>query len=94
MNANTAPHPNYMGVFWSLVVLTAAEVGVALLTSVPKVFSVSALLILAFAKAALVALYFMHLKYERWTLYIVVVGPLALAVLLMLIPTLDVLLVY
>lgn len=93
MTHDGTAHPNYMGVFWSLVVLTSAEVGVTF-ASVPKHLSITALLVLAFAKAALVALYFMHLKYERRTLYIVVLGPLFLAGLLMLVPTLDALLPY
>jgi caa(3)-type oxidase subunit IV len=38
---------------------------------------------LAFTKAALVALYFMHLKFERRTLMLVAVTPVILCVFLM-----------
>ncbi len=59
----TQPHqrPNYLGVFWVLAALTAAEVVVTYLP-VPRI---PVLVPLAILKAALVALFYMHLKYDR-----------------------------
>ncbi|MBI4790847.1 MAG: cytochrome C oxidase subunit IV family protein [Chloroflexi bacterium] len=53
--------PNYVGVFVALTVLTAIEVGV---TYVP-VPRIPVLVPLAIAKAALVVLFYMHLKFDR-----------------------------
>jgi cytochrome c oxidase subunit 4 len=60
------PHPNYVGVFIVLAVLTAIEVGVTYLPfmSIPNV-RVAVLVPLAILKAVLVALYYMHLKFDR-----------------------------
>ncbi len=53
--------PNYVGVFWVLAALTAVEVVVTYLP-VPRL---PVLVPLAILKAALVALFYMHLKYDR-----------------------------
>ena len=53
--------PNYIGVFVALTVLTAIEVGVTY-TPVPRI---PVLVPLAIAKAALVVLFYMHLKFDR-----------------------------
>jgi len=53
--------PNYVGVFLILVLLTAVEVAVTYLP-LPRA---PVLIPLAFAKASLVALYFMHLKFDQ-----------------------------
>ncbi len=52
--------PNYVAVFVALVVLTAIEVGVTL-TSLPRVV---VLIPLAIAKATLVVLFYMHLRFD------------------------------
>src|SRR5919202_1574038 len=56
-------HPNYVAVFLVLGVLTAIEIAASqfLIHSPAKV---PMLLLLAAAKAALVALYFMHLRFD------------------------------
>ena len=54
-------HPNYLGVFWVLAILTAVEIGVTYLP-VPRI---PVLVPLALIKAALVALFYMHLKFDR-----------------------------
>jgi cytochrome c oxidase subunit IV len=77
--AQAHQEPNYMAVFWSLLVLTLLEVGIFYL-HLGRVYLVIALVIMALAKAFLVAWYFMHLRFERWTLMIIAVIPLALAV--------------
>ena len=79
--AHAHPQPNYMGVFWWLVALTIAEVAVAY-THMPKLIMVILLVGMAFTKAAMVALYFMHLKFERSTLTLIALTPLILCVFL------------
>jgi cytochrome c oxidase subunit IV len=85
-----AHQTNYMTIFWWLLVLTIAEVAVAY-TPMPKLIMVVLLVGMAFTKAAMVALYFMHLKYERSTLMLVALTPLILCVFLalMLLPDIS-----
>jgi cytochrome c oxidase subunit 4 len=77
----THQEPNYMAVFYSLAILTAAEIGVIYLP-IAKMFIAVMLITLALAKAALVAMYFMHLKFEKRTLGIIAMTPLILCTLL------------
>ena len=79
METATKTHPNYWGIWLLLAILTAAEVGVALLSHIPKNLLILALVFLAIWKAALVALYFMHLKFERMRVIILAAAPLPLA---------------
>jgi len=81
MAAQAHAQPNYMGVFWWLLGLTIAEVAVAY-TAMPKLIMVVLLVGMAFTKAAMVALYFMHLKFERATLMWIALTPLILCVFL------------
>src|SRR5262245_46419292 len=74
--------PNYMAIFYWLAALTAIEVGVTFLP-LTKLAQGAILVVLAFSKAALVALYFMHLKFERRTMLLVAVTPVLLCVFLM-----------
>jgi cytochrome c oxidase subunit 4 len=74
--------PNYMTIFYWLAALTAIEVGVTFLP-LTKFAQGAILVVLAFTKAALVALYFMHLKFERRTMVLVAVTPVILCVFLM-----------
>ena len=86
--AGTAPaeqphaQPNYMGVFVGLTVLTVAEVLVAFVSHLPKTMLIVILIGLALWKALLVALYYMHLKFEPRKLWLVALSPLPLALLL------------
>ena len=75
-------HPNYIAIWIYLAVLTGVELTVALLKFLPRHALILALAILAIWKALLVALYFMHLKFEPKKLLIVVLAPLPLAVIL------------
>jgi cytochrome c oxidase subunit 4 len=79
------PTPNYMRVFWYLLILTIVEVLVAYLPDwfgFPIVPMRMMLVVLAVWKAALVAMFFMHLKFEgRWK-YVAVVPPAILATIL------------
>ena len=75
--------PNYMAVWGGLAVLTLVEVGVAFL-GFTKVVTVIILIGLAIWKAALVAMYYMHLRFEPPRLVVMVLAPLPLAVILVL----------
>jgi cytochrome c oxidase subunit 4 len=82
--------PNYMGVWVWLLVLTIAEIVVALMPLVPLAKGIL-LVGMALVKAGLVALYFMHLRFERVTLGVIVLTPLIICVFLvfMLLPDLG-----
>jgi len=74
-------HPNYMAIFWLLAVLTAVELSVVFLPF-GKMINGTLLCALAVGKAAVVAMYFMHLKFETRTLGLIAITPLAIATLL------------
>ncbi len=73
--------PNYVAVWAGLAVLTMVELGVVYL-GLPRRVMILSLVFLAIWKALLVALYFMHLKFEPRRLLYVVLAPLPLAVIL------------
>src|SRR5205807_1476321 len=74
-------HPNYMAIFWYLAILTVVEIAVIYMPLAK--FTIGVLLCaLALGKATLVAMYFMHLKFETRTLGMVAVTPLVIATLL------------
>lgn len=77
-------HPNYIAIWGYLFVLTVIEVGVAFLSHLPKRVIILALVFLAVWKALLVALFFMHLKFEPRKLLIVALVPLPLALIFVL----------
>jgi cytochrome c oxidase subunit 4 len=79
-------HPNYWAIWGWLFVLTVAEVIVAVLPvglAYPHAAKVLLLVSLALTKAALVALYFMHLRFEKRTLGLIAMTPLFLCVFLL-----------
>jgi cytochrome c oxidase subunit 4 len=78
----THKHPNYVLIWVYLAVLTAVEVGVAFVSHFSKTTLLIILLVLAIWKALLVALYFMHLKFERWNLRSIALIPIPLALIL------------
>ena len=82
MTTDTHRIPNYMAIFWWLLGLTIAEVFWATLPHHSKLTLASGLVVTAVAKALLVALYFMHLKFERKTLGLIVASTLILGVIL------------
>lgn len=77
-----AKHPPYMGIWVLLAFLTALELGVAFFQNWPKAVIIVILIGLAVWKALLVALYYMHLRFETTRLRILAVAPLPLAVIL------------
>ncbi len=73
--------PNYMGVFYLLAVLTVVEIGI-IYVPIAKLIIAFMLVILAVAKAALVGMYFMHLKFEKRTLGMIALTPMVICTLL------------
>ncbi len=73
--------PNYMAVFYILTILTGLEIGVIYLPIARLIIGLL-LVSLALVKALLVAMYFMHLKFEKRTLGIIALTPLILCTLL------------
>ena len=79
----THAHPSYMAIFWWLAGFTVVEVGYSsILPHRHKAMLIIGLVGFATIKAALVALYFMHLRFERKSLGIIVASTLILGVIL------------
>ncbi len=79
--AHAHKSPNYWAIFWWLAALTVLEIGAYYLPPPTKY-----VLLVAFAlsKATLVAMYFMHLRFETRTLGYIALTPLAIGTLLVL----------
>jgi cytochrome c oxidase subunit 4 len=84
MTTTAHVRPNYILIWVYLAVLTVIEVGAALVSHIPKHWLILILVFLAVWKALLVALYFMHLKFETWYLRIIFLVPVPLAFILVL----------
>jgi cytochrome c oxidase subunit IV len=83
-------HPKYFRIFWWLLALTIIEVAIA----IPHYYwPIKAILLigLACSKAVVVALYFMHLKFEKRTLTVIALTPFIICTFLviMLLPDLT-----
>ncbi|MDA1095697.1 MAG: cytochrome C oxidase subunit IV family protein [Chloroflexi bacterium] len=76
--------PPYMIVFGVLAVLTVLEVLFAF-TSLPKFWLAIGLIVMAVWKAVLVALYYMHLRFEPKRLWVVAASPIPLAIILIIV---------
>lgn len=76
--------PNYILIWAYLFILTVIEVAAAFLSHIPKHWLILILVALAVVKAVMVAMYFMHLKFERWRLRLIFIVPLPLAAILVL----------
>ena len=84
-NSDTSTHeePNYAKIFYWLTALTVIEIGIALIPNgpfYPNLLQGFLLISTAVWKAALVALYFMHLKYEKRILGAIAMIPLVLMI--------------
>jgi caa(3)-type oxidase subunit IV len=65
-------------IIWGyLLLLTVLEVGIVYVPGIGKTYLVSALVVMALAKAILVGFYYMHLKYETTVLKLTVAIPMA-----------------
>lgn len=89
MSETTHQEPNYMAVFWWLLLLTILEIAVIYMPII-RIAVVVLLVAMAISKATLVALYFMHLKFEKRTLAIIALSPFVLCVFLILMLTPDI----
>ena len=74
--------PNYIAIFWWLLALTLVELGWAVVMEHSKLLLASGLVITAVIKAVLVAMYFMHLKFERKIMGILFASTLILGAIL------------
>jgi cytochrome c oxidase subunit 4 len=81
--AHAHPQPRYYFIWFLLFVLTIAEVLVAFVSHLPKTVLIVLLMILALWKALLVALYYMHLKFEPRKLWYLAMSPLPLILILL-----------
>ncbi len=88
--ADTHAEPNYISIFWWLLALTILEIA-AIYMPFARLFIIILLVGFALAKAALVAMYFMHLKFEKATLAMIAVTPIiiCLFLILMLLPDMS-----
>ena len=88
--ADTHAEPNYISIFWCLLALTTVEIAIIYMP-MARLFINILLVGFALAKAALVAMYFMHLRFERITLAMIAVTPLiiCLFLILMLLPDMS-----
>ena len=77
----THARPNYIAIFVVLFVMTVLEVLWAFLPLAKPVLIIG-LVAMAVIKASLVALYYMHLKFEGKLIYTVALVPVAMAVIL------------
>jgi len=68
----------YLIVGGFLIVFTAMEITVAYIHALRPVL-VPILVILAIAKFALIAMFFMHLRYEKWVMNTMFIFPLTIA---------------
>ena len=73
---------NYLYIFFSLVILTIVTVLVAMHRFHNEVVNLLLALLVATIKATLVAMFFMHLKFEGKLIYLIFFVPLVLCVLL------------
>jgi cytochrome c oxidase subunit 4 len=83
----TVPMPHhdvpYLKVFFALMVLTIITVAIGIYLRFPQeIINVLLALLVALIKGTLVAMYFMHLKFEGKLIYLIFVSPLILCVLL------------
>ena len=65
----------YFQVFLALVVLTAAELGVVYVPGISQGLLISALVLMALAKAGLVLMFYMHMSHESRGLKLTVLLP-------------------
>lgn len=78
----------YLKIFAALFVLTVVEVVISQ-TGIPKTAMIILLVALALVKAGLVAVYFMHLKYDAKFLSVIAYAPLVVASILIIMLSLE-----
>ena len=76
-------HPPYMFIWFVLAVLMFGKVGIMLL-GLPPVWTITLLIIVSFTSALLVAMYYMHLRFEPRKLWLIAAVPIPLILILIL----------
>src|SRR5437764_14987198 len=82
--SRATPHhevPYYL-IFAALIILTGVTVGIAFIHFPTELINVGLAMIVAIIKGSMVAMFFMHLKFEGKLIYLIVIVPLILCVLL------------
>ena len=75
------PHPPYVKIFWVLLGLTLLSIVFSQV--LPKTFAPYLIFTLSTIKATLIALYYMHLKYEgKWILSLAIIPLIIFVVIL------------
>jgi cytochrome c oxidase subunit 4 len=74
----------YINVAIALAIITAVEVATLYIPGIPKWLLVSSLLIMSAGKFYLVVGFFMHLKYDHQIMRALFVGPLLIAIIIIL----------
>ena len=85
---HTSHTKTYMVIFGALAALTLIEIGITQI-GLSKAPMIVLLIALALVKAGLVAVYFMHLKYDAAFLKVIAYSPLAVASILILMLSLE-----
>lgn len=73
---------HYGKIFLGLLALTLLEIVVAGFHFMPKILIVLSLIGLAIAKALMVAMFYMHLKFEKKLLYVIAFAPLIFSIIM------------
>lgn len=81
MSEQTHPRPKYGAIFIGLFVLTVIEIIVAT-AGWPRLMTVLLLVALAVAKALMVAMFYMHLRFEKVLLVYIAVVPFLFSIIL------------
>ena len=89
MSSESHPQPNYGAIFLALFVFTVVEVFVAGFP-LPKFYIALMLIAFALVKAGLVAIFYMHLKFEKMLLTLIVLSPFVFAAILVLLVGFDI----
>jgi caa(3)-type oxidase subunit IV len=81
MSIEEHTHPPYMKIWGVLAVMMLGKVLVGL-SNLPKSLAVGLLVLISFSSAALVALYYMHLRFETKKLWLLALLPFPLVAIL------------
>lgn len=83
MSEGSHSKPNYAAIFIALFLLTVSEIFAANLP-MPRTATILILVAFALAKATLVAMFYMHLRFEKVLLAVIAVAPLLFSLILVL----------
>jgi cytochrome c oxidase subunit IV len=88
MQNGEKPHPPYMLIWGVLAVLMLAKVGVSFL-GMAQWMAITLLVLISLVSALLVALYYMHLRFEPKRLWVMAFVPIPLILILILVVMRD-----